>query len=188
VTDRSLVEIAKGDIPGFKLTEQVFSELQDNNIPADILTILEDLKEQHYPNQETFVRALEATIGKEQVDWYKAIIVQHARTGVLAKLHDVKDQQYTTEDAFISNLETTIGKEQTEKYKSSILKHVQEQEIVVSSGLGGIFPKGLIVGTVSKVVKQSYGLFQEIEVVPSVDFSKLEEVLIIRRDDMLATQ
>jgi rod shape-determining protein MreC len=61
-------------------------------------------------------------------------------------------------------------------------------EVVLSSGLGGIFPKGLRIGTVSKVVKQDYGLFQEVEVAPSVDFSKLEEVLIIYRDNLLTEQ
>ena len=81
-------------------------------------------------------------------------------------------------------LETTIGKERSLQYNDLILKHVQEEETVVSSGLGGIFPKGLLIGTVSKVIKQDYGLFQDIEVTPSVDFSKLEEVLIIRWDNM----
>ena len=41
---------------------------------------------------------------------------------------------------------------------------------------------GLRIGIVSKVIKQDYGLFQDIEVTPSVDFSKLEEVLIIIRN------
>ncbi|MBT6716457.1 MAG: rod shape-determining protein MreC [Nitrospina sp.] len=49
---------------------------------------------------------------------------------------------------------------------------------VLSSGLGGIFPKGLIVGTVSQVVKKKQGLFQEILLTPSSDLSRLEEVLV----------
>jgi rod shape-determining protein MreC len=52
-------------------------------------------------------------------------------------------------------------------------------DTVITSGLGGIFPKGLIVGKVAQVKKKSYGLFQEVQVEPEVDFSKLEEVLII---------
>jgi len=52
-------------------------------------------------------------------------------------------------------------------------------DIVVTSGLGGIFPKGLMVGTLTSLKKSKYGLFQSAEVVPSVDFSKLEEVLVI---------
>ena len=44
--------------------------------------------------------------------------------------------------------------------------------------LGGIFPKGLVIGSVSKVARKKQGLFQEITLVPSSDLSKLEEVLV----------
>jgi rod shape-determining protein MreC len=52
-------------------------------------------------------------------------------------------------------------------------------DVLVTSGLGGIFPKGIPVGTVSKVNRKTYGISQEVEVRPSVDFMKLEEVLIV---------
>lgn len=52
---------------------------------------------------------------------------------------------------------------------------------VVTSGMGGVFPKGLVVGLVKSVDRQEFGLFQTIEVSPSVDFSHLEEVLILLR-------
>ncbi len=188
ITDQSLAEIAKENIPGYELTEQVFSTLQESGIPADLLTILEILRERKYPNQESFVSALEATVEEEQLGWYKTTILEHAPIGPLAKLRALKNQYYPTEESFISALETTIGKELVQEYQSRIFPHVQEEEMVVSSGLGGIFPKGLIVGTVSNVVKQSYGLFQDIEVAPIVNFSKLEEVLIIRRDYVGSTQ
>ncbi len=56
---------------------------------------------------------------------------------------------------------------------------VKEGDVVITSGLGRVFPKGLPIGTVSNV-KEGYGtLFKEIEVTPAVDFSKLEEVLVI---------
>jgi cell shape-determining protein MreC len=188
ITDQSLVELAKEDIPGFQLTEYVFSKLQEENVPADILTILEELKEYHYVNQETFVKALETTLGRDQANWYKSMILPYAKTDVLAQLEALKNQVYETETTFLDALEMLIGKEATEQYFSTIVKHAHEEELVVSSGLGGIFPKGLIVGTVSKILKQDYGLFQQIEVTPSVDFSKLEEVLIIRREEIVATQ
>jgi len=53
-------------------------------------------------------------------------------------------------------------------------------DMVITSGLGGIFPKGLPVGRISRVKDVSGELFKEIEVSPSVDFSKLEEVLVIQ--------
>jgi len=50
---------------------------------------------------------------------------------------------------------------------------------VVTSGLDGVFPKGLPIGSVSKVIKRNSGIFQEIAVKPHVDFEGLEEVLIL---------
>ncbi len=52
-------------------------------------------------------------------------------------------------------------------------------DLVVTSGLGNIYPKGLKVGYVSKVERESYGITQYIEVEPSVEFSKLEEVVVL---------
>jgi len=52
-------------------------------------------------------------------------------------------------------------------------------DIVVTSGLSGSFPKGLMVGEIRKVEKKGYGIFQYAELVPSVDLTRLEEVLII---------
>ena len=52
---------------------------------------------------------------------------------------------------------------------------------VVTSGMGGVFPKGLVVGEVTSVDRQKFGLFQAVEVLPAVDFSHLEEVLVLLR-------
>ena len=60
---------------------------------------------------------------------------------------------------------------------------VQEGETVVSSGIGGVFPKGLLVGVIGRVDKQDAGLFLKINVDLFVDFSKLEEVLVLAIDD-----
>ncbi len=50
---------------------------------------------------------------------------------------------------------------------------------VLSSGLGGLFPKGLMVGRVVAVSRGRQGLFQEIRIAPSVDLTRLEEVLVL---------
>lgn len=56
---------------------------------------------------------------------------------------------------------------------------IQEGDRLITSGLDGIFPKGLLVGTVVKVRKKSFGLFQYVEVALAVDPSRLEEVLVV---------
>lgn len=62
---------------------------------------------------------------------------------------------------------------------------IQPGDLLLSSGLGGIFPKGIPIGVVSKVSRKSFGITQEVEVRPSVDFSKLEEVLVVSQADQI---
>ncbi len=63
---------------------------------------------------------------------------------------------------------------------------VHKGDQIVTSGLGGVFPKGLQVGTVTKTVKDRRGMFQKVFVEPSVDFFKLEYLVIILKKDSLA--
>jgi rod shape-determining protein MreC len=58
---------------------------------------------------------------------------------------------------------------------------VEEEDYVLTSGLGGVFPKGLMVGTVSGIKKSRRGMFQNIDVIPAVDFSQLEYLIIIMK-------
>lgn len=55
---------------------------------------------------------------------------------------------------------------------------------VVTSGMGGVFPKGLVIGLVNSVERHEFGLFQAIKVTPVVDFSHLEEVLVLLRETL----
>ncbi len=56
---------------------------------------------------------------------------------------------------------------------------VERDDLVVTSGMGGVFPKGLVVGWVASVHRDAFGLFQQIDLTPAVDFSRLEEVLVL---------
>jgi len=53
-------------------------------------------------------------------------------------------------------------------------------DIIITSGLGGIFPKGIPIGEVYDVKNEEGGLLKYAEIKTAVDFSKLEEVLVIR--------
>jgi rod shape-determining protein MreC len=65
------------------------------------------------------------------------------------------------------------------------LKYVKHREdlrvgdLVVTSGLDGIFPKGLVVGRIVRLAREEGGLFQTAELEPAIDFNKLEEVLVV---------
>ena len=55
-------------------------------------------------------------------------------------------------------------------------------DVVISSGLSGVLPKGLLLGVVTGASRKEGGLFQKIDVAPAVDFEKLEEVLALTTD------
>jgi rod shape-determining protein MreC len=56
---------------------------------------------------------------------------------------------------------------------------VKTGDLVVTSGIDGIYPKGFVIGTIDNVAG-SVGEYHEISVRPAVDFSRIEEVLIVR--------
>jgi rod shape-determining protein MreC len=55
---------------------------------------------------------------------------------------------------------------------------VKTGDLVVTSGIDGIYPKGFVIGTV-ETVERGPGTYHEIRVRPAVDFSRLEEVLVV---------
>ena len=55
----------------------------------------------------------------------------------------------------------------------------REGDAVVTSGLGGAFPRNLAVGHVTKVIPGAVGLYQDVEVTPDVDFARLADVLVV---------
>ena len=56
---------------------------------------------------------------------------------------------------------------------------VEVGDAVYTSGLGKKFPASILIGYVSKIGEQEFGLHQEGEVAPAVDFTRLNEVLIL---------
>ncbi len=67
------------------------------------------------------------------------------------------------------------------KYISRV-EEVLPGDVVLTAGLAGVFPKGLLLGVISGVSRKEEGLFQKIDVTPAVDFGRLEEVLALIPD------
>lgn len=63
-----------------------------------------------------------------------------------------------------------------------VSEDVQEGDAILSSGMDRTYPKGILIGTVTRVNKKKFGLFQEAEIEPGADFTRLEEVLIVVRE------
>ena len=56
---------------------------------------------------------------------------------------------------------------------------VELGDLLVTSGKGKWFPRGLPVARVTKVTKRELGRDQEVEAAPTVNFSRLDDVLIL---------
>src|SRR5579859_5388958 len=56
---------------------------------------------------------------------------------------------------------------------------VKPGDLVLTSGLGGAYPPGIVVGAVSAVQRQSFDVLQSASLTPGVDFNRLEIVLVI---------
>ncbi len=72
----------------------------------------------------------------------------------------------------------TEGKLMMEYIPSST--NIKVGEAVETSGIGGIYPGGLIIGTVDAFVQEGSGIEQYALIRPTVDFSKLETVMILK--------
>ncbi|WP_461249111.1 rod shape-determining protein MreC, partial [Treponema sp. R6D11] len=55
-------------------------------------------------------------------------------------------------------------------------------DVVVSSGMGGIYPAEINIGRVNKIISPEYETTLEIEVLPMLDFSRLEYVFLLDKD------
>jgi rod shape-determining protein MreC len=73
------------------------------------------------------------------------------------------------------------GKEENRCQLKYLLRteDVEPGDVVITSGMDGKFPKGLMVGEIQKVDKRHFGVFQYAELVPKVDLARLEEVFVI---------
>ena len=61
-----------------------------------------------------------------------------------------------------------------------LLSTLRDGDRVVTSGLVGGFPRGLAIGTITRIDKQEGALFQSAELMPEVDVGRVEEVLVIQ--------
>lgn len=145
-------------------------------------------------------------VGKDPSPWFQSIVVDKGRsdgvekgqpvinpegivglvidaTGHFAKVMLITDPNSSVDAMIQINRARGIVKGGTSGYcvlNYVLRKHdVIEGHVVVFSGMDGIFPKGLPIGSVDTIVKQEAGIFQDVTISPYVDFERLEEVLIV---------
>ncbi len=60
------------------------------------------------------------------------------------------------------------------------LDEAKEGDVIITSGLGRLYPKGIPVGKISKIIKSDTGLFQNVYVKQDEDFYKLENIFVVK--------
>jgi len=145
-------------------------------------------------------------IGKDPSPWFKTIIIDKGKAdgikkglpvvvpeGIAGQVTDVSYHfskvlliidQNNAVDALVQRTRARgiITGESSGRctFKYVLRKHdIKVGDTLISSGLDGVFPKGIRVGSVSEVVRRNSGIFQDVTVIPCVDFEKLEEVLVV---------
>jgi rod shape-determining protein MreC len=158
------------------------------------------------PARHKFETVLATVIGRSSTDWHAIIVIdkgfEHgievdmpviAGQGLVGKVTTVS--RNAAEVQLIIDPQSSVGGRDlstrargiVEGSMTDILKfnyvpkdsRVEKGNRIVTSGYGGIYPGGILIGEVSKVEERRYDFYQQIEVVPFVDFDALEEVLII---------
>lgn len=153
----------------------------------------------------TFKPIAARVVGKEPSYWYQTIVVDRGRNddilegmialapgGVVGQvLHTAENySKILLANAPSSAIDAMVQKSRTRGIlkgageKGYVLQYVLKTadvevgDHIVTAGIGGIFPAGIPLGRISKIEKKQRGMFQEIEVEPSIDFQKLEYVLL----------
>lgn len=67
----------------------------------------------------------------------------------------------------------------------ALSEDVNQGDVLVTAGFAKLYPKGLRVGTVHSIHSESHMMTKAIEVKPLVDFSRLEEVIVLQKEGLL---
>ncbi len=183
------------------LLQEQNAQLRESAAATERLAALLEFKKQALP---TLVAA--QVIGRDTGNWYKTIILNKgtsdglqsdqgvitpagvvgrivkttSSTAVVLLLTDPNNAiagliQRTRDEGIIEG--TTHGVARL-KY-IPLLSTAKPGDRVVTSGLVGGFPRGLAIGTITRIDKEDEALFQSAEISPEVDPNRVEEVLVI---------
>jgi rod shape-determining protein MreC len=201
--------LISASIENVQLREELNQALEDRNLYHE--TLLANIRYRNLLKfQQSMAEPMLAAevIGRDPSSWFKTIIVNKGTEdgvqegapavvpkGIVGLVVEVASKyakvlliidQNSAVDGLIQRTRSR-GVIQGDPSGDCIFKYVLRKhdvvlgDTVVSSGMDGVFPKGLRIGHVSEIIKHNAGIFQEIIVTPYVDFEKLEEVLIVAR-------
>lgn len=106
-------------------------------------------------------------------------------TSNTAKVQTIVDSASSTSALASSTRDTMVCKgtiENTSVLKATYIStnaNIIEGDSVETSGMGGIYPKGIYIGRITKVKEGKNKIDKTVEVETAVDFNKLETVLVV---------
>ena len=135
-------------------------------------------------------RSVVVSGGKNQgVEMYMPLVAEHGAVGMVVQVVGnmsvaqlLRDPSSRT--SVKVNRSRSVGILQTENGRDFFVRlrsheDAQPGDTIVTSGLGGIYPKGLTVGFISQIEDRNNPLFKRAYVSFSVDFDKLEELFVM---------
>lgn len=190
-----------------KLKKELSLAIEKINQCSEVENSNERLRSFLHFQKSSKTRVLAAeVIAKDPSSWFKTIVVDKGKSngvekgfpvvvpeGIAGQVIEASDNfskvlliidRNSSVDALVQRTRARgiIKGESTNNciLEYALRKHdINVGDTIISSGLDGVYPKGLRLGEVAEITKRSSGIFQEVIVAPYVDFEKLEEVLIV---------
>ncbi len=192
----------------FLLKNKIVKQQDDINVYRQKLEIVSKFKKHNYSDEKPIIADI---IGYDVSNFRKSIIID-VGTKQGASLDDIvvfgnalvgrisaigrssgrvvliTDPASNVPSRFLQS--RTQGMVQGTADGTCIMKYVPRQteinefDRIVSSGIGGAFPKSLYVGDVIEVKQKNAKLFKDIKIKPRVAISKIEHVLVIKKQSI----
>ncbi|MFC1704144.1 rod shape-determining protein MreC [Candidatus Omnitrophota bacterium] len=161
-----------------------------------------------FKNQASFQTVAASVIGRDPSNWNSNLLLDSGKNngiskdaiviaegGLVGKIVEVGNStsrvllindtnlnvaaviQRNRDEGIVSG---TLGRQCRMSYLSPS-SDVQSGDFVITSGLGGVFPKGILIGKVLDVFEDSSRLMRSCTIEPSVNLFRLEEVLVFKK-------
>lgn len=182
------------------------TELEEERLENQRLRQLLSFKERKSFAELLAVSVGAKVIGREPTNWYQTVVIDKGKIegiqkgmpvitaeGVVGYISEVT--RNTSRVQLILDRAASVGGLVQRSRENGVVRgkgdnllemiylfpgaDIQEGDLIISSGLGGKYPSGLRIGKVVSLKKEGY--LQKAEILPAVDFSRLEEVLVLKK-------
>lgn len=173
----------------------------ENAYLRDMLSLSQDITE--------WLPVASNVIGRSSATWYNTVTIKGGENqgflkdmpvitsdGLVGRIMTVS--RYTSEVILITDMECAVGAMVQINKTPGVTEgngmdeglsmihipygaQITADQVVITSGLGGIFPKGLRIGYITAVTPDRGDLMIKAEITPFVDFERLDNVLVLTR-------